>query len=41
MNKPPEVLLRALEAVEADHINGEYRLADFLSDAVAGKPKKV
>lgn len=41
LNKPPEILLRALGALEADHINGEYRLADFLEHAVAEKPKNV
>ena len=41
LNKPPEVLLRALAALEADHINGEYRMAGFLADAVARKPKEV
>ncbi len=41
LNKPPEVLLRALGSLEAERIIQVSRVAEFLADAVAHNPRLV
>ena len=39
LNKPPEVLLRGLSSMQADHIIQSSRVPEFLTDAVTRNPR--